>query len=74
LFVGDDDEGPRVTPEDLHGLLAGPIPPTVLDVRSRSSYEGDAARIPGSLRVLPDQIPEWIENNKPEGLVVAYCT
>jgi NhaP-type Na+/H+ or K+/H+ antiporter len=74
LFVGNGDEGPRVTPEELQVLLAGANPPTVLDVRSRSSYERDAARIPGSIRVLPDQITDWVEVNKPQGLVVAYCT
>lgn len=74
LFAGNCDDGDRVTPEELQDLLAGPNPPMVLDVRSRFSYEKDAARIPGSIRVLPDQISEWISIHKPEGLVVAYCT
>ncbi len=64
----------RVTPEQLKRLLAEPNPPLVLDVRSRSSYEEDQARIPGSVRVLPDHINEWKPPDLQELLIVAYCT
>jgi hypothetical protein len=48
-------------------------PPIVLDVRSRSQYERDEGQIPGSVRVLPDEVASWpIE--QPERLVVPYCT
>ena len=46
----------------------------MLDVRTRSSYEHDGGQIPGSVRVLPDQIIEWARANPTERLVVAYCT
>ena len=46
----------------------------VLDVRSRSSYEHDGAQIPGSVRVLPDQVLQWASGNSVDRLVVAYCT
>ena len=29
------------------------------DVRARASYEPDKAEIPGSIRVLPDEVLEW---------------
>ncbi|MDA0734253.1 MAG: cation:proton antiporter [Chloroflexi bacterium] len=74
LFTSNDGEAPRITPEELQVLLSGTNPPTVLDVRTRSRYEQDNAQIPGSIRVLPDQVTEWVDTNKPEGLVVAYCT
>ncbi len=74
LFSGHDGEVARITPDELQVLLAGTNPPTVLDVRTRSSYERDGAQIPGSVRVLPDQVTEWVDVNKPEGLVVTYCT
>ena len=44
---------PAVTPEELFGLLSQPGRPTVLDVRTRSSYERTAPRfqgVPGSYR------------------------
>ena len=55
-------------------MRTGPIPPVILDVRSRSSYELADSRIPGSVRVLPDQVAEWAAANPLEDtLVVAYC-
>ena len=74
LFSGGAEEVSRITPADLNGSRAGANPPTILDVRSRSSYENDGAQIPGSIRVLPDQVTEWAADNRPEGLVVTYCT
>ena len=73
LFLHEGGEMPRVTPEELAELLEGPDPPIVLDVRTRSSYEHDRARIPGGVRVLPDEVIEWAANPT-ERLVVAYCT
>ena len=32
------------------------------------------ARIPGSVRVLPDQVTEWAAGQPRERPVVAYCT
>ncbi len=58
----------------LDELLRGPTPPTVLDVRSRSSYDADGAQIPHSVRVLPDYVTEWAANEPIGRLVVAYCT
>ena len=74
LLGGHDRDVSRITPQELEALLFGTSPPTVLDVRIRSGYERDAAQIPGSIRVLPDQVTEWADNNHPEGLIVTYCT
>ena len=51
----------------------------VLDVRTRSQYEHDHSRIPGAVRVAPDEIDEWAREQEHgsqlEGQrVVAYCT
>ena len=74
LFARHDEFEARVTPEDLNALVAGPNPPVVLDVRSRSSYDRDGAQIPGSVRVLPDEAVEWAAEQPRDRLVVAYCT
>ena len=75
LFGTGGEEGvQRIDLEVLSGLLAGPSPPRLLDVRSRSTYERDGAKIPGSIRVLPDQITVWAANQPRDGLIVAYCT
>ncbi|HTE71292.1 MAG TPA: cation:proton antiporter [Actinomycetes bacterium] len=74
LFTHTPDDVPRVTPAELAKRLAGPHPPLVLDVRSRSEYERDGVRIPGSVRVLPDQVTEWAADRLRDQPFVLYCT
>ena len=73
LFGRDVSEVRRISPEELNALLVGPDPPIVLDVRSRSDYERDRARIPGSIRVLPDNATEWATDQANDSPIVAYC-
>lgn len=74
LFAQRPDDIPRVTPAELSQRLAGPNPPVVLDVRSRSEYARDGVRIPGSVRVLPDQVAEWAADRLRDQPYVLYCT
>ena len=74
LFAQSPDDIPRVTPAELTQRLAGPNPPVVLDVRSRSEYQRDGVRIPGSVRVLPDQVSEWAADRLRDQPYVLYCT
>jgi rhodanese-related sulfurtransferase len=64
----------RIDARQLKEMLAGPEPPLVLDVRSRSSYEKDPEGIPGGVRVSPDRVEAWTEGRTPERLIVTYCT
>jgi NhaP-type Na+/H+ or K+/H+ antiporter len=59
IFDGAAAEAIRIKPEHLSEMLESDDPPIVLDVRTRSQYEKDKTRLPGSIRVLPDQIEEW---------------
>jgi NhaP-type Na+/H+ or K+/H+ antiporter len=83
LFEEDGRTPLRITPSEVTALQAaareaGAPGPLILDVRARSSYEDDDGQIPGSLRVLPDQVAEWAAQHKEshdrERLIVAYCT
>jgi sodium/hydrogen antiporter len=76
LFIQDATEVPRITVEKLHAMLASPHPPVVLDVRTRGQYAATDGQIPGSIRVLPDQVREWVETAAPpkDRPIVAYCT
>jgi rhodanese-related sulfurtransferase len=77
LFRDESDEHsvPRISVDELAALLDSPDPPIVLDVRTRSQYEEDESRIPGSLRVKPDHLLEWIDRQEQrDRLIVAYCT
>jgi NhaP-type Na+/H+ or K+/H+ antiporter len=82
LFGGAAGEVSRISPEELAERLGAPNPPIILDVRTRSQYERDRRRIPGSIRVPPDQIEDWAlrylaehPDSEPRNLnVAAYCT
>ena len=74
LFGIEVAEPDRITPAELTERLKSDDPPLVLDVRSRSSYESDGVRIPGGVRVRPDEVLRWAAANPLDRLVVAYCT
>ncbi|HWE61219.1 MAG TPA: cation:proton antiporter [Chloroflexota bacterium] len=74
LFRAEADAVPRISPDELATRLAGPRPPIVLDVRRRAEYDADAGQVPGSVRVLPDQIEAWAGKADRARAVVAYCT
>ena len=73
LFGREKSEVRRITPTELDALLDRPDSPIVLDVRSRSDYERDAAQIPGSIRVLPDHATEWALDQGSGRPIVACC-
>lgn len=64
----------RISPQALAERLNGGDPPVVLDVRSRSSYSRDEGQIPGSVRVLPDEVVKWAAGKPKDRDIVAYCT
>jgi sodium/hydrogen antiporter len=77
LFEEDASAVPRVTPQELRAMMDESPPPIILDVRSRAHYAASDGQIPGSVRVLPDQIREWaaqLDAAARHRRVVAYCT
>ena len=74
LFGSHEDQIPRITIDALYELMNSETPPIVLDVRSRANYETDGGRIPGGIRVLPDEVTDWASGQPRDRLVVAYCT
>lgn len=72
--IHDDAPVPSVTPRELRQMLDRGEPVTVLDVRSRQSYEDARAAIPGSLRIAPQEIPERFSEIPRDRLAVGYCT
>jgi hypothetical protein len=81
LFTGSEGAH-RISADELARRLEGSHPPLVLDVRTRSQYERDPTRIPGSVRVLPDQVQDWAMHylaEHPDGEshlppITTYCT
>ena len=74
LFQEEAAAVPRISADELARRLAGAHPPVVLDVRWRAEYEADDGQIPGSIRVLPDQIGAWASTAERTRPVVTYCT
>jgi NhaP-type Na+/H+ or K+/H+ antiporter/rhodanese-related sulfurtransferase len=74
LFQQGAQEVPQITPAELAAALASEAPPIVLDVRTRARYVQDAGQIPGSIRVLPDQIEMWVGDADRSRPIVVYCT
>lgn len=74
LFEPDPADVPRITVAELADQLASPQPPIVLDVRARAAFAADEGQIPGSIRVLPDQIKDWAAQQSKERSIVTYCT
>lgn len=77
LFQHDGREAPRISASDLFQRLQAEderLRPLVLDVRSRSQFQHDNATIPGSVRVLPDEVAGWAQHQDRERSIVAFCT
>src|SRR5262245_9215528 len=53
LFQADPTAVPRITPQALAELLAGPHPPIVLDVRARAHHDQDTNQLTGGSRGAP---------------------
>ena len=73
LFAQADTGAPRIAPQELMDLMSGEEPPLILDVRTRSTYEHSGLRIPGDMRMMPDQVVEWASECAGSGLAVVYC-
>ena len=73
LFEGKDKVVRRISVDELNDWMSSPTPPVVLDVRSRANFEASDGQIPGSIRVLPDQVTEWAADQPRDRMVVAYC-
>ena len=74
LFESDAVDVPRISPADLHAMLASDAPPILLDVRSRGEYARATGQIPGSVRVLPDRVHDWAAHAARGRAIVTYCT
>jgi hypothetical protein len=74
LFEQSEQPADRVTPERLAEMLNGDDPPVIVDVRTRSQHDRDGVQIPGSVRVLPDTVPEWASDQLRDRPYVLYCT
>jgi len=73
-LLASEPEVTRIEVEQLAQKLASAEPPLVVDVRTRNEYAREQERIPGSLRVLPDQVGAWLRAVDRERELVFYCS
>lgn len=64
----------RIDVEELLKRMSADNPPLVVDVRTRSEYARELSQIPGSVRVLPDHVAEWLRTVPRDRELVFYCS
>jgi rhodanese-related sulfurtransferase len=64
----------RTTVEQLKRKLDAGEKVIVLDVRSDADYRGSLVKIPGAVRIPPEQIGTHLSEISKENEVVAYCS
>lgn len=65
---------PRITPDELLGMIERGENVRVLDVRQDSSWESSDARIPGAIRVEPSRVDDYLDVLSPDVPTATYCT
>jgi rhodanese-related sulfurtransferase len=64
----------RVQPTQVIGFIERGLNPVLLDVRTKSEFETSPLKLPGSLRLDPDEVERAPINIEQTQLIVAYCT
>jgi membrane protein DedA with SNARE-associated domain len=64
----------RVTPEDLKRMLDGGEPVTIVDLRRAPASEAERVKLPGALRILPEQLSQRGHEIPARGEIILYCT
>ncbi len=64
----------RISVDEVSRRLDAGERVTFLDSRSEAAWEAADEQIPGSIRVPPDEVMEYLDEIPREGLIVPYCT
>ena len=67
---------PRISVDELKGMMAANKEVVIIDVRSRNAYKISSLKIKGDMRVLIPELLEWAELNgiSKDVTIVTYCT
>jgi rhodanese-related sulfurtransferase len=76
VIEGDPDETPRdrITIQQLKQKLDDKADIVILDVRSSSDYRGSLVKIPGAVRIPPEQIEARLNELPKDKEIVTYCS
>lgn len=65
-------EAPRMTKEELKGLLGDPAL-VVIDTRLGGDWDSSDAKIPGAVRESPTAVAAWAAKYPKDKTIVLYC-
>jgi hypothetical protein len=72
--ASEDADVERITVDELKAKIAKDEPVTIIDDRSKGSYESSETQIKGSIRITVDEIQSRLKEIPRDHEVVTYCT
>ena len=67
-------EPTRVTVEQVRQWMAEGQPPVFLDSRSSYAWDSATTKVPGAIRVPPDDVQPYLSKIPRDRKIVVYCT
>jgi len=64
----------RVVPTQVIGFIERGLNPALLDVRTKADFETSPLKLPGSIRLAPEEAERAPLNFEPQQMIIAYCT
>jgi S1-C subfamily serine protease/rhodanese-related sulfurtransferase len=64
----------RVVPTQVIGFIERGLNPVLFDVRTKADFDTSPLRLPGSIRLAPEEADKAPINVEPTQMIVAYCT
>jgi len=64
----------RVTVEQVKRWIDEGVPLVFLDSRSESSWRGSGTKLPGALRIPPDDVESHLSEIPRDRRIIVYCT
>ena len=64
----------KLSVEDVKRRLDAGDPLLFVDARSDASWSSSDVQVPGSVRVPPDRVDEFVAAAPPEANIITYCT
>lgn len=64
----------RILPAQVIGLIERGLNPVLVDVRTKNDFETSPLKLPGSVRLAPEEAASGPLNLEPDQLLITYCT
>ena len=64
----------KVSIEEVQRRLNGPEDVVFVDARAPDAWQGAETKLPGAVRVPPDEPEKYISSVRKDAYVVTYCT